>query len=170
MTYNNYGWQHDQHGLAEAMRRVVEHRGCCGETKQDDGRDFDERMEDYWTRLHEGKTAVPTALCEVMATGVQMYMENSPHKGEMHCDEAELHHRYKQAIERIREEKDPNAKERMMKDMFHDLTPDEQVVLREKAKAKSYRDLAREKWGSNATAERWVDAMKNLKHKLTHSA
>ena len=165
MTYNTYGW-HDQRGLAEAMRRVLENR----EPKHDDCRDFDEQMEDYFTRLHEGKINVPNALCEVMATGVQMYMENSHHKGECHCDESELHHRYKEAIERLREEKDPNAKERMMKELFVDLTPDEQVVLREKARAKSYRELAREKWGGNATADRWVEAMKNLKHKLKHTA
>ena len=174
MTYNTYGWQHDQRGLADAMRRVLENRGCEQSGRHhdyyhDEEREFDAKMEDYFRRLHEGKTAVPNALCEVMATGMQMYMENTP-KHEEHGDEAELHHRYKEAIERLREEKDPNAKERMMKEMFPNLTPDEQVVLREKARAKSYRDLAREKWGGNATADRWVEAMKALKHKLKHTA
>lgn len=181
MTYNTYnGWQHDPRGLADAMRRVLENRGCEQGGRhhgyyRDEEQEFDAKMEDYFRRLHEGKTAVPNSLCEVMATGIQMYMENA-HDGSSHDathENAEEQHRhYKEAIERLREERDPNVKERMMKEMFPDLTPDEQVVLREEAKLKSYRERAREKWGSNATAERWNDAKKNLKHKykLKHSA
>lgn len=129
---------------------------------QQEEHEFDKRMDDYFRRLHEGRTRVPESLCTVIAEGVQMY--NQSEHGE-HGDE-EQHHRYKEAIERLREEKDSNAKERLMKELFENLTPDEMVVLREKGKAKSYRELAREKWGNNATAERWVDAMKSLKHKL----
>lgn len=138
---------------------------------QNDEHEFDHRMDDYFRRLHEGRTRVPDSLCEVVATGVQMYMGNSRGGSDREWqseDGEEVHRRYKAAIERLREEKDPNAKERLMKELFEDLTPDEMVVLREKAKAKSYRDLAREKWGGNATADRWVEAMKSLKHKLKH--
>jgi hypothetical protein len=168
----------DHRGLADAMRSVLENRACGYERKgeqefgrhygyyREEEREFDAKMEDYFRRLHEGKTSVPNSLCEVMATGMQMYWENSGH-GASADDE---HHRYKAAIERLREEKDMNAKERLMKELFDDLSPDEMVVLREKAKAKSYRELAREKWGSNATADRWMDAVKGLKHKLKHSA
>ena len=138
-----------------------------------DEREFDHRMDDYFRRLNEGRTRVPDSLCEVVATGVQMYMGNSRGGSDREWqseDGEETHRRYKAAVERLREEKDPNAKERLMKELFEDLTPDEMVVLREKAKAKSYRDLAREKWGGNATADRWVEAMKSLKHKLKHTA
>lgn len=140
---------------------------------QNDEREFDHRMDDYFRRINEGRTRVPDSLCEVVATGVQMYMGNSRGGSDREWqneDGEETHRRYKAAIERLREEKDPNAKERLMKELFEDLTPDEMVVLREKAKAKPYRDLAREKWGNNATAERWMEAMKSLKHKLKHTA
>lgn len=138
-----------------------------------DEREFDHRMDDYFRRLNEGRTRVPDSLCEVVATGVQMYMGNSRSGSDREWqsdDGEETHRRYKAAVEKLREEKDPNAKERLMKELFEDLTPDEMVVLREKAKAKSYRDLAREKWGGNATADRWMEAMKALKHKLKHTA
>lgn len=135
--------------------------------------EFDYKMDDYFRRIKEGRTRVPDALCDIVGTGVSMYMGNSGggSRSEWHSgDDEEQHMRYKKAIERLREEKDPNGKERLMKELFEDLTPDEMVVLKAKAHDKSYQQLAREKWGNNASADRWMHALKGLKHKLKQSA
>jgi hypothetical protein len=161
------------HALADSMRRVFESSQNRGYGEQrythvDEDREMDSKMERYFRRLHEGKAPVPEALCEVMSTGIAMYMQsNGPHAEKRHeSDDAELHARYKEAIEQLRETKNVNDKERMIKQLFHDLTPDELAVLREKANAKSYKELAREKFGTSGSVERWTEAMKNLKYKL----
>lgn len=135
--------------------------------------EFDYKMDDYFRRIKEGRTRVPDALCDIVSTGVSMYMGNSGggSRSEWHSGgDEEQHMRYKEAIERLREEKDPNGKERLMKELFENLTPDEMVVLKAKAQDKSYHQLAREKWGNNASADRWMHALKGLKHKLKQSA
>ena len=122
--------------------------------------EFDKRMEDYFRRLNEGRTQVPDALCEVVATGVSAYMGNS--KGGSQND---THMQYKEAIERIREASNMQEKEKLMKEFFGDnLTPDAQIVLRDMAMSKSYHQKAREKWGNGAGWERWLEAKKELEH------
>lgn len=133
---------------------------------QRDELEFDKRMDDYFRRINEGRTQVPDSLCDVVATGVSMYMGNS---GDGSQDAT--HARYKEAIERIREASNMQEKEKLIKELFtDDLTPDEMVVLRDKAMAKSYHQKAREKWGNNGSYDRWLEAAKNLKYKLKHSA
>jgi hypothetical protein len=164
------------HALADSMRRVFEssHRGGYGEGRyshRSEDEEIDCKMEDYFRRLHEGKTPFPPALCEIISTGIAMYMETkgTHHTERQHeCGDAELHARYKDVIEQLRETKNLNEKERMIKAHFSDLTPDELAVLREKANAKSYKELAREKFGASGSVERWTEAMKNLKYKLNH--
>jgi DNA-binding NarL/FixJ family response regulator len=98
-----------------------------------------------------------------------METKGTHHTDRQHeCGDEEVHARYKEVIEQLRETKNVNDRERMIKTHFADLTPEEQVVLREVASAKSYRDLAREKFGPSATADRWTEIKKNLQYKLKH--
>lgn len=139
--------------------------------------EFDKRMEDYFRRLNEGRVQVPDALCELVANGVHMYMGNSgggSRREWQHGDsDEEEHARFKEAIEKLREAPSMQEKERLMKELFpDDLTAEELTVLRDMANTKSYRQKARDKWGPNATADRWMEVRKALKHKykLKHSA
>ena len=139
--------------------------------------EFDKRMEDYFRRLNEGRVQVPDALCELVANGVHMYMGNSGggsrHEWQHGDSDEEEHARFKEAVEKLREAPTMQEKERLMKELFpDDLTPEELTVLRDMANTKSYRQRARDKWGPNATADRWMEIKKALKHKykLKHSA
>ena len=133
---------------------------------QREDHEFDKRMDDYFRRISEGRTDVPESLCEVVASGVHMYMGNSGTGS--HGD---THMQYKKAIERIREANSMQEKEKLMKEYFgDDLTEDERVVLRDMSTMKSYKQKAREKWGNNAGMERWMEAKKSLKHKLKNIA
>lgn len=139
--------------------------------------EFDKRMEDYFRRLNEGRVQVPDALCELVANGVHMYMGNSGggsrHEWQHGDSDEEEHARFKEAIEKLREAPSMQEKERLMKELFpDDLTAEELTVLRDMANTKSYRQKARDKWGPNATADRWMEVKKALKHKykLKHSA
>lgn len=133
---------------------------------QREDHEFDKRMDGYFRRLSEGRTDIPESLCEVVASGVHMYMGNSGTGS--HGD---THMQYKKAIERIREANSMQEKEKLMKEYFgDDLTEDERVVLRDMSTMKSYKQKAREKWGNNAGMERWLEAKKSLKHKLKNIA
>ena len=122
----------------------------------------------FWKEVAEGERDVPesmvTGICAMVNAMLDARMGAASHE-----HEAEAHRRYKEAIETLREAPTMQEKERLMKEFFgDDLTSDEQVVLRDKATAKSYKQKAREKWGSNGTAERWMAAIHSLKHKYTN--
>jgi hypothetical protein len=154
-------YQNSQHHQQQQHEYGRPHREYQREEEE-----FDKRMDDYFRRMSEGRTNVPESLCEVVASGVHMYMGNSG------CgSQGDSHNRYKEAIERIREANSMQEKEKLMKEYFgDDLTEDEKVVLRDMATMKSYRQKAREKWGNNASMERWMEARKSLKHKFKHAA
>ena len=164
--HNTMVFDHYQNSTQQRPQYQPHEYGRPHREYQREEHEFDKRMEDYFRRLNEGRTQVPDALCDVVATGVSMYMGNSEDGSQNNT-----HMRYKEAIERIREANSMQEKEKLMKELFSDdLTPDEQVVLRDMAMAKSYRQKAREKWGNGANWERWLDAKKSLKHKLKQSA
>ena len=142
-----------------------------------DEHEFDKRMEDYFRRLNEGRAEVPVALCELVANGVHMYMGNSGggsrNEWQHGNSDEEAHARFKEAVEKLREAPSMQEKERLIKELFpDDLTAEEMTVLRDMASTKSYRQRARDKWGPNATADRWLEVKKAIEHKykLKHSA
>ena len=171
MNWNKYNTPSacDSRTIAQAMRHVFE-RERSEEHKREylSVDELSDVMACFWKEVVDGEREVPesmvTGICAMVNAMLDARMEHE------HTEyDAELHRRYKEAIENIREAPNMQEKERLMKEYFgDDLTSDEQVVLRDKATAKSYKQRAREKWGSNGSAERWMAAGNSLKHKYTN--
>ena len=131
--------------------------------------ELSEVMGHFWAEVKNGSRKVPEAmadgLCEVVNALVEARMKHHAEGGAEHGAEREMHHHYHEALEKLRGVSGSMEKQRLMNELFADLTENEKKVLMYRANMKPMSQVARE---LGMSVEEYCMAKKNLPHKRKH--